>query len=114
MAIPSRRLSVCHRLTARGDRRWYTPSRSRGHRGARGWVSEERAWRDRTTTGIVLLNEGGQVLMQLRDDSPTIADPGCWVIPGGETAVDEDPAAGARREFLEETGYTIEPSDLHF
>jgi 8-oxo-dGTP diphosphatase len=77
-------------------------------------MSEDRVWRDRTTTGIVLLNQAGQVLMQLRDDIPTIADPGCWVIPGGETSSDEDPAAGARREFLEETGYRIEPADLHF
>ena len=33
----------------------------------------------RVTVGVVLVNDAGQVLMQLRDDIPTIADPGCWV-----------------------------------
>jgi len=57
------------------------------------------------TVGVVLVNEDGHVLMQLRDDIPTIADPGCWVNPGGEIDPDETPEDGARRELLEETNY---------
>ena len=34
-------------------------------------------------------------------------DAGAWSIPKGEYADDEDPEAAARREFQEETGWTI-------
>lgn len=59
----------------------------------------------RTTTGVVLVDDAGRVLMQLRDDIPTIVDPGCWVNPGGVIDPGELPEEGARREVLEETGY---------
>jgi 8-oxo-dGTP diphosphatase len=59
----------------------------------------------RTTVGVILVNAVGQILMQLRDDIPTIADPGCWVVPGGVIDPGETPEEGARRELLEETGY---------
>jgi 8-oxo-dGTP diphosphatase len=59
----------------------------------------------RTTVGIILVNAAGQILMQLRDDIPTIVDPGCWVVPGGVVDPGETPEDGARRELLEETGY---------
>lgn len=59
----------------------------------------------RVTVGVVLVNDAGQVLMQLRDDIPTIADPGCWVNPGGVLDPGEPTEDGARRELLEETGY---------
>ena len=72
----------------------------------------ERVWRDRATAGIVLVDADGRILMQLRDDIPTIADPGCWVVPGGEIDPHETPEDGARREFLEETGYHIGPGDM--
>ena len=58
---------------------------------------------------MVLVNDAGQVLMQLRDDIPTIADPGCWVNPGGVIDPGETPEDGARRELLEETGYHAGP-----
>jgi 8-oxo-dGTP diphosphatase len=61
----------------------------------------------RITVGVILVSDAGEVLMQLRDDIPTIADPGCWVNPGGVLDPGEDPEAGARRELLEETGYTV-------
>jgi len=74
----------------------------------------ERVWKDRATAGIVLVDAAGRILMQLRDDIPTIADPGCWVIPGGEIDADETPEDGARREFLEETGYRIPDGEMRF
>jgi 8-oxo-dGTP diphosphatase len=72
----------------------------------------ERVWRDRATAGIVLVDDRGRILMQLRDDIPTIADPGAWVVPGGEIDPHETPEEGARREFLEETGYRAPPGGL--
>jgi len=35
-------------------------------------------------------------------------DAGAWSIPKGEFGPDEDPLQAARREFLEETGFTAE------
>ena len=74
-------------------------------------VSGEREIR-RTTVGVVLVDDAGRVLMQLRDDIPTIADPGCWVNPGGVIDPGETPEDGARREVLEETEYRCGPLTL--
>lgn len=63
---------------------------------------------DRVTVGVVLLNERGEVLLQLRDDRLDIADPACWVVPGGGLEDGETLEDGARREFLEETGYRLD------
>jgi 8-oxo-dGTP diphosphatase len=68
----------------------------------------------RTTVAVVLVDEVGCVLMQLRDDIPTIADPGCWVNPGGVIDPGETPEAGARREMLEETEYRCGPLTLAY
>src|SRR5436305_13093321 len=62
---------------------------------------------DRVTVGVILVDAAGLVLMQLRDDIPTIADPGCWVNPGGVLDPCVDPVVCARRELLEETGYRV-------
>jgi predicted NUDIX family NTP pyrophosphohydrolase len=35
-------------------------------------------------------------------------DEGAWSIPKGEFEPDEDPLAAARREFTEETGFTVD------
>src|SRR5258708_1361576 len=61
----------------------------------------------RVTVGVILVNAAGQVLMQLRDDIPTIADPGCWAIPGGGQDPGESLEEAARREILEETTYEL-------
>src|SRR2546423_2139320 len=61
----------------------------------------------RVTVGVIRVNAAGHVLMQLRDNIPTIADPGCWAIPGGGLDPGESLEQAARREILEETGYCL-------
>ncbi len=39
----------------------------------------------------------------------TRKDEGAWSIPKGEYADDEEPLAAARREFDEETGFSVDP-----
>jgi 8-oxo-dGTP diphosphatase len=67
-----------------------------------------------TTVGVVLENERGEVLLQLRDDIPTIVDPGCWAVPGGGQDPGESLEQAARREFLEETDYELDEVSLVF
>lgn len=55
--------------------------------------------------GVVLLRDDGAVLLQLRDNKPTIAAAGLWVFPGGHCDEGESCRDCARREFREETGY---------
>jgi 8-oxo-dGTP diphosphatase len=69
------------------------------------------AWH-RVTVGVILRNAQGAILLQLRDDIPTIADPGCWAVPGGGQDPGESYEAAARREMLEETGYTVGDLEL--
>jgi len=59
----------------------------------------------RSVCGLVLLRADGAALLQLRDNIPTIQDPGLWVMPGGHLEPGETPAEGAGREFFEETCY---------
>ena len=59
----------------------------------------------KVVAGVVLLRGDGAALLQLRDDIPTIQDPGIWVVPGGHIEAGETIADGACREFLEETCY---------
>lgn len=55
--------------------------------------------------GVVLLRDDGAVLLQLRDNKPTITAAGLWVFPGGHCEDGEVCRDCARREFREETGY---------
>jgi 8-oxo-dGTP pyrophosphatase MutT (NUDIX family) len=65
----------------------------------------------RTVAGVILLRRDDAALLQLRDDKPTIQDPGIWVVPGGNVEPGETPIEGACREFLEETCYRCD--DAH-
>lgn len=58
--------------------------------------------------GVVLVNENGEVLMQHREDKPTIFWPDHWGYPAGSVEDNEDFELAARRELKEETGYTPE------
>jgi 8-oxo-dGTP pyrophosphatase MutT (NUDIX family) len=54
---------------------------------------------------VVLLRSDGSALLQLRDNKPGLNAAGQWVFPGGHCEPGESLEEGARREFLEETGY---------
>jgi 8-oxo-dGTP pyrophosphatase MutT (NUDIX family) len=56
--------------------------------------------------GIVLLRADGAALLQHRDDKPGLPHAGLWVFPGGHCEGVEPTEECARREFLEETGYS--------
>lgn len=60
---------------------------------------------------IVLLI-GGRVLTLLRDDTPTIAYPGWWDMPGGGREGRESPEACVLRETREEVGLVLDASAL--
>jgi len=64
---------------------------------------DDRTW--------VLPVVGQKVLMQLRDDIEGIWHPGQWGFFGGSVEPGEDILTGARREIVEEIGFT--PSELH-
>jgi 8-oxo-dGTP pyrophosphatase MutT (NUDIX family) len=51
---------------------------------------------------VVAFDERGRLLLVARSDDHT------WGIPGGHMEVGEPIADAARREFVEETGYTVE------
>lgn len=57
--------------------------------------------------GVILVQDGA-VLLQHRDDIPTIRFPGCWAIFGGHVEAGETPEEAARREVEEELCYRLE------
>lgn len=64
------------------------------------------------SAGLLLYrrNERGIEVFLVHPGGPLWAkkDLGAWSIPKGERVADEDPLAAARREFKEETGFTID------
>ena len=56
---------------------------------------------------VLLVEPGGKVLLQHRDDDVQYA-PGKWALPGGSMEAGETPEEAARREVLEETGIAID------
>ncbi|MEI7951449.1 MAG: NUDIX hydrolase [Synechococcaceae cyanobacterium ELA182] len=61
---------------------------------------------------LAMLERQGQWLLQLRDDIPGIAAPGCWGLFGGHLDPGESPEQALRRELLEEIGWAA--ADLPF
>lgn len=62
--------------------------------------------------GVVLLRADGAALLQHRDDKPGLPARALWVFPGGHCEPGETCRDGARREFLEETGYDCGNAEL--
>jgi 8-oxo-dGTP diphosphatase len=65
----------------------------------------------RQFAGVILVDRRGWILLQERDEFPEI-DPEKWGPPGGHLEPGEDPARGAARELLEETGVRLDPAQL--
>lgn len=56
---------------------------------------------------IVILYQNDQYLMQLRDNIPHIAAPGCWGLFGGHLELGETPEVALVREIKEEIDYQL-------
>ena len=55
---------------------------------------------------VIVEDDQGRILLQLRSDNH------CWGYAGGSVALDEEVAAAARRELLEETGLLAHKMEL--
>ncbi|WP_321176409.1 SDR family NAD(P)-dependent oxidoreductase [Limnospira indica] len=60
---------------------------------------------------IAILYQSDKILLQLRDDIPTIVYPGVWGMFGGHIEPMETPLETMKRELLEEIGYV--PTSLY-
>jgi len=57
--------------------------------------------------GLLIENREGKVLLQLRDDNPTIRYPNLWGTFGGQIEEGETPEEAIVRELGEELGYEL-------
>jgi len=69
----------------------------------------ERYWANAVPAVQGVLERDGRVLLARRALEPRLGE---WDLPGGFLDENEDPVAGLRREFLEETGLAVEPLEL--
>lgn len=68
-------------------------------------------WREGRFAGVLLVDAGGRLLLQERDEHPVI-DPERWGLPGGHVEPGEEFEAAAHRELEEETGVRLAPGSL--
>jgi len=61
----------------------------------------------RPQCGLILENGNRQILLQLRDDKPTIAYSNCWGTFGGQIEPGETPRVAIVREIREELDYKL-------
>jgi 8-oxo-dGTP diphosphatase len=61
----------------------------------------------RQVVSLMLYNARGEVLLQLRDDKPTIPYPDQWTLFGGQVEPGEPPEDAAHRELQEELGVDV-------
>jgi 2-amino-4-hydroxy-6-hydroxymethyldihydropteridine diphosphokinase len=62
-------------------------------------------FKKRPQCGLLIENSRGEVLLQLRDDKPSIPYPNCWGTFGGQIEEGELPEAAMMREIEEELCY---------
>lgn len=69
-----------------------------------------------TTEGcqIILVDDSGAVLLQLRDAKDWIPFPDMWAVPGGMLEPGEEPLDCIVREVREELGIDLAPADVTF
>ena len=70
-------------------------------------IIEKKRLKSRPQCGLLIENGRGEVLLQLRDDKPSIAYPNCWGTFGGQIEEGEEPEAAIMREIEEELGYRL-------
>lgn len=58
-------------------------------------------------SSAMLVNAGGDILVNLRDDDPRIIFPNQWSLIGGHVEEGESPEEGLVREVEEEIGYQL-------
>lgn len=63
--------------------------------------------KNQVEVAIAILYRDGKLLLQLRDDIPGIAYPGCWALFGGHIEPGEIPEIALKRELQEEIGYDV-------
>jgi 8-oxo-dGTP diphosphatase len=63
---------------------------------------------------ILLIRADGALILQLRDDKPTITNPGFVSSFGGHIESGEEPLEAAVREINEETSLGLAKTDLEF
>ncbi|MCB1189594.1 MAG: NUDIX domain-containing protein [Flavobacteriales bacterium] len=64
------------------------------------------------TVSIIIENEKDEILLQLRDDKPSIPFPNTWVLPGGKIENEEYPEQAIKREMKEEIELEIDDVKL--
>ena len=57
--------------------------------------------------GLIFENAKKEILLQLRDEKPTIKYPGCWGTFGGGVEEGENPKEAIKREVKEELNYNL-------
>ena len=63
---------------------------------------------------VILEQQNGDIVLQLRDDKPTIAHPNHWALFGGKIEAGEQPKQAALREIVEELFIQLQPQRLTF
>lgn len=63
--------------------------------------------KNRPQCGLLIEDHEGKILLQLRDDQPTIPYPNCWGTFGGQVELNETPDEAIRREIKEELEYEV-------
>jgi len=66
----------------------------------------------RPQCGLLIENAEGEILLQLRDNTPAIPYPNCWGTFGGQIEDGETPEQAIRREIKEELDYDLEQPEL--
>ena len=64
--------------------------------------------------GVFIEDDAGQLVLQLRDDIPTISHPSHWSIWGGRVEEGESPIEAAAREVREELTLNVTHDALQF